>query len=310
MKKGLIFILGLLELLFVCFISFEFALRAIPNDFTRKQHYFNHLKDEVEILILGSSHAYVGINPVYMNQKAFNMAYSSQSIDLDFPLFQQLKNELPHLKTVVLPISYFSYVYALEDGNSASKIKNYNIYYGIYSNTFLLKNQCEVFSQSIHQNWQDLKKAYHYPNYKIFIDSNGFNQRRLKRKVNWEESAQHAVNNHTQSLNDPLIKNRIADHIQAIEQIIVWCKQQNIKVILLSTPVVPEYHAKVDLDQLAHWHKTTHKLTAKYNHVDWLNYFENDSIFTTQDFQDADHLNLQGAEKLTRLVNQHITKRN
>lgn len=311
MKKVLFIILCVLEILLIPMVSFEFFLRSIPNDFTRKQHSLKNIDDEVEILILGSSHAYVGLNPYYFDQKAFNMAYSSQSIDLDKEIWNKVKSQIPQLKTIIIPISYFSYGYTLENGNSAYKIKNYNIYYSIYSQSFRIENQLEILNHSIQQNWQHLQRAYKNPEAFVFVDNRGFNSRRIPlKKINWEESATHALKNHTLDLNDENTKVSIRKHVKYLEEIIQWSAEKNIRILLVSTPVTHFYHSKTNPQQLNHWKRTTQHLTTKYKHVEWLNYFENDSTFTIQDFQDADHLNMMGAEKLSRLVNQFINQNN
>lgn len=311
MKKVLFIILCVLEILWISTVSFEFFLRAIPNDFTRKLHSFEKVKDEVEILILGSSHTYVGLNPTFFDQKTFNLAYSSQSIDLDAKIWDRVKSQLPRLKTIIIPISYFSYGYALEDGNSAHKIKNYNIYYSIYSHTFQVENQLEILNQSIQRNGQRLNRASKNTEAFVFVDHNGFNDRRIpKKEIDWEKSAAHAVQNHTQNLKDDKIKTRIRMHVNLLEEMMQWSAKRGIKILLISTPVTHFYYSRINPQQLDHWRRITLDLSTKYKHVEWLNYFENDSIFTTQDFQDADHLNKNGAAKLSLLVNQFINQSN
>ena len=126
MKKIALIVLSLSFCFFVPLISIEFFLRAIPNDFNEKSYYFHRNKEKIEVLILGSSHTFVGVDPNALSKPAFSLAYSSQTLDLDELIFDRVKNELPNLKTVIIPVSYFSYPLVLEDGTSHQKIKNYN----------------------------------------------------------------------------------------------------------------------------------------------------------------------------------------
>lgn len=307
MKKVLIVVLGISFCFLFLITSFEYFLRAIPNDFNTKQFFLNKNRDNIQVLILGSSHAFVGINPNELDQKAFNLAYSSQTLDLDEKLFNRYKNELPQLKTVIIPVSYFSYVLALEDGTSNYKIKDYNIYYGLFSHTFQLKNQFEIFFQSIDKNLIDLKRFNKSFNGKITIDSTGFiNKRYIKPNLDWEESAIHATNSHSKNMNENLTQKRIIQNQKSLENIIAWCQKNQVQVILVSSPTTDAYVQKLDMEQFDHWRKTTKYITDKYSNVIWLNFLENNQSFTKDDFQNADHLSEKGAAKMTRLINQYL----
>ena len=307
MKKFLLFVLGISFCIFLVFISFEFFLRSIPNDFTTKIHYLNKNKENIEVLTLGSSHTFVGVDSKYLELPSHNLAYSSQTLDLDELIFDRYKNQLPNLKTVIIPVSYFSYVLALEDGTSVHKIKNYNIYYQLHSHTFLLNNQFEILHQSINDNLSDIKLFKTDSDFKITVDSTGFiNKRYIKGDLDWEESARHAVKNHSKDMNDALNKTRVIQNTKSLENIVAWCYNNRIKVILVSSPTTNSYLEKLDKKQFDHWRITTTYITEKYSNTIWLNYLQNNSYFTDEDFQNADHLNANGAIKMTKLINQYL----
>lgn len=307
MKKLFVFALGLSFCIFFGISSFEFFLRAIPNDFNLKLQNLNQNKNDIEVLILGSSHTYVGVDPNFIDKKAFNLAYSSQTLDLDNLIFNEHKSRLNQLKTVIIPISYFSYALALEDGSSAHKIKNYNIYYQLFSHTIKLENQFEIFHQPFLANYNDLKTYFKNPKFKIAVDQNGFIKKRfVKQNLDWEESAFHAAKNHTLNFGDEQTKIRISQNINALEQIISWCKIHQVKVILVSTPTTNSYLEKLNQEQFIHWKNTTQKIVDDNDEVIWLNFLEDNSKFDVSDFQNADHLNQKGAEKLTRIINSYL----
>ena len=297
---------GVLFICLFCLITFliETLLRDIPNDYHNKKLLIEDKKAHIETLILGSSHAYVGLNPAVFSSPTFNLAYSSQTIDLDEKLFNAYKNKLPKLKNVLLPISYFSYVLALEDGSSADKIKNYNIYYSVYSHTHLLKNQLEILHESLEKNFTRFEQYYLKNQSEIKIDQNGFIAKRfIKPKMDLNERANHAIQNHQKNLQDPLIQQRIIENIQSIENIAIWCQNNQVQLVLISTPTTPNYVQQLEQKQLLHWRNTTMYLAKKYpTTITWLNYLEHNESFDSIDFQDADHLSAQGAEKLSKLV--------
>ena len=307
MKKIALIVLSLSFCFFVPLISIEFFLRAIPNDFNEKLYYLHRNKEKIEVLILGSSHTFVGVNPNLLKQPAFSFANSSQTLDLDELIFDRVKNKLPNLNTVIIPVSYFSYPLVLEDGTSHQKIKNYNIYYNLYSNTHLISNSFEIFHQTPAKNWKQIQRFYQNPRFKVTIDSTGFiSKRYVNTKLSWNEKVKNAVKNHSLPMNNPLIQQRMQENTASLTRMLDWCVERNIKVILLSSPADSSYVNQLEKNQFEYWKNTTQRLSSMYNNVIWLNYLEDSSGFSREDFQDPDHLNEKGSQKLTQFINSHL----
>ena len=88
MKKFISKTIFFLLPIFVLAVIMEVALRAIPNDYKQKRSDMDSRSDEIEILVLGSSHSLYGINPKYFSQNTYNVAYVSQSLDLDYKILE------------------------------------------------------------------------------------------------------------------------------------------------------------------------------------------------------------------------------
>ena len=131
MKKFILKTIFFLLPILVLAVIMEVALRAIPNDYKQKRSYMDSHLDEIEVLVLGSSHSLYGINPKYFSQKTYNMAYVSQSLDLDYKILEKYGNEFKNLNVIIVDISYFSLYSTLETGPEPWRAKNYNIYYDI-----------------------------------------------------------------------------------------------------------------------------------------------------------------------------------
>ena len=126
----------------------EYFLRQVPNDYSFKKEWLDHNSSQVEVLVLGSSHTYYGVNPVYFSKKSFNAAYVSQSIPYDYFIFTKYVNQMKNLSYVILPISYFSLWGSLENDGEAYRLKNYSIYYDCkYHKWYELSNQLELFDK-------------------------------------------------------------------------------------------------------------------------------------------------------------------
>ena len=73
MKKFVLRILLLffLPIVFIALIA-EYSIRQIPNDYSYKNQWMETNSKSINILCLGPSSVYYGINPQYFDKKAFN----------------------------------------------------------------------------------------------------------------------------------------------------------------------------------------------------------------------------------------------
>lgn len=79
------------------------------------------------------------------------------------------------------------------------------------------------------------------------------------------------------------------------------CKEKNIKLIILTTPVTDLYSSCLDPTQLNLMHKSINEILDAYPETIYLN-FMNDKRFNHNDFYDVDHLNTNGAQKFTTIL--------
>ena len=82
----------------ITIICIELLLRKIPNDYRYKNEYLENHSNEIEILFLGSSHVYYGVNPKYITYNSFNAANKSQSLDYDVKILQKFEKKLKNIK--------------------------------------------------------------------------------------------------------------------------------------------------------------------------------------------------------------------
>lgn len=293
-KPKIIVLLGLI--LFSFLIVVELVLRNIPNDYQKKSEFLKKNGHRIEILILGNSHTLNGINPSLL-PNAFNAAHSAQPYEYDWKILERNYPNLPHLKTIILPVSYFSYTINFKEGGLKNRIKDYNIYYGIDTGNHSLKNNFEIFHQSVQLNYLRWKKYKINSTNEIHSNLDGSPQKRRNFDLDKYNSTE-TVKKHTY----PFEQNVIKENIYYLNQILDFAQKKNIKVILVSTPTSPIYLANVNTQQFYHWKESTENIVEKFNNVKWFNYFEHPKSFDQSDFIDADHLNQKGANKLTQLI--------
>ena len=294
MKKFWLHILKIIVPIFIFFLVLEIAIRKIPNDYQLKKSYLDKNASKINTLIVGSSHTFYGINPKYFSKHTFNAAYVSQTLDLDEELLHRYKDKLTNLKTIIIPISYFSLFETLETDVEKWRLKNYILYYG-FENKYHFTYNFETLNNDILLNLK--KTVKYYAINKSFITSSNlgwgtnFNSNERKKFEGQYTAKKHTVKNF-----------KLFDgNIKSLQKIIKMCQKKNIKILFITTPTHLSYYKNLNQIQLSKITKTINELVQKNQNCSYLNLLKSDK-FITSDFYDADHLNDIGAKKLSLLL--------
>jgi len=280
-------------------VSAEYIVRKIPNDYSYKNEYLNTNSKNIEILVLGSSHSFYGINPVIFSRSAFNAAHVSQSLNYDYFIFDKYRKGLSSLKTIILPISYFTLFSQLENGVESWRVKNYMIYYGCEYHDDL-KYNLEIVGE---KPLSVFKKIFKY-----FKGSNNITVSELGFGLNYSNVKQSdlavtgkaAAKRHTKANFELLDAN-----IELLNKLIAESNKNGIRVIMFTPPARESYISNLDKHQLSLMKSSIDDLIRKKSTVEYYD-FMYDSRFVDDDFKDADHLNGVGAKKLTQFLDQII----
>lgn len=289
-------------------ILMEILLRNTPNDYLFKKQYLDNHSSEIETLILGSSHSFYGFNPEYFSSNTFNASHISQSLNYDFEILKKYQDKFQNLKTIVLPISYFTLFGKLEAGSESWRVKNYVIYYGMNSSKSLI-DYSEVLSNRINVNFKRMVSYYLLSNSTISCSNLGwgtnYNSKNAKDLI---ESGKTAAKRHTRDdINSYKYQEIFNDNKLILNSIIQWCKKNNINVLLLTPPAFETYRQNLNSEQLNTTINTTSEICSKYDNCIYENLLS-DTNFVALDFFDADHLSEIGAKKLSELINEKISK--
>lgn len=285
----------------------EILLRNIPNDYLYKKHYLDKHSSEIETLILGSSHTYYGVNPDFFSTKTFNASHISQSLEFDFAILKKYEQNFNNLKTIILPVSYFTYFSNLENGSESWRVKNYIIYYEIDTdNSF--KESNEVLSNQFNKNINRLVSYYLYGNSTLTCSKLGWGTKyNSKFARNLFETGEIAAKRHTKIDQSPDNYQAIVnENLLILNSIVKWSNERNIKVLLLTTPAFNSYRQNLNIDQLNFTVSVSNEIASKYDNCFYLNMI-GDPNFIERDFYDADHMSEIGAEKLSILLNDRIS---
>lgn len=291
--------LFLLPLLLLATIT-EGAIRSIPNDYAFKAKALSERAETIEVLFFGSSHALYGIDPSVMSIEGFNCAHPSQSLDLDYRLYQRIAPQMTHLSTVVITVSSFSLFSNLSTGLEKWRLANYAMYYGLEM-PWNLENQTELFSNAFKTSALKLWRYYVQGQNPIRINDYGFQAKPASTTTDFAESAILAAQRHTYQ-----DWSLLAPQTQVLKDFVDAVVANGQRVILLIPPATAEY---VERSSAAQWTKTRTvlaELAASNPQVTVVDLLE-DPRFVPDDFFDADHVNLQGAHKLSAVLDDLIT---
>jgi hypothetical protein len=273
----------------------ENYVRSLPNPYKTKDSFMRNHGSEVETLILGSSHAYFGITPEFMDDHTFNLANSSQNYEYDYYLFSQYSPQCKNLRRLILAISYFSFFSKpYEETDAWDRVINYNIYMGLKRDMLEPKYHFELFNPVVFVG--KIKAALHH-NVRN-CDSRGWGtdytaQSRMTDR--FENIGIEAAKRHTMNTWEYRERN-----LGYVVRMIEYCKEHDCQVIFVTTPCHQTYADHLNKSQYNEMIRLTHNLSTKYD-IPYLNYFD-DSRFDENDFWDADHLDNVGAEKFSKIL--------
>ena len=300
MKKFIIKLLLFLLPILSIGIILEVLLRQIPNDYKFKKEYLDKYADKIEVLILGSSHSFYGINPTYLDYKSFNVGNLSQTYKYDLAILEKYESKLQNLKHLVLPISYFSLFDKLEEKQDW-RTSYYVINYGFPSPS--IKDYSKLVSNKLDINLELIKRYYIYGRENSLSSGEGWARRfYFGNKQDLDITGMKAAKAHTANT-----FSNFQENLNTLNSIIEFCKINGIKIYLFTPPTYNTYSEALDKRQLDLTIETANELSRKYDHVVYFNWM-NEATFTSMDYFDADHLNKIGSKKLTLKINSFLKK--
>ncbi|MCM1108816.1 MAG: hypothetical protein NC388_07150 [Clostridium sp.] len=281
--------------------GYEWAYRKLDNSYSLKDRGMKIHGDSIEILILGNSHTFFGLDPAYFSRPAFNAANVSQDFRHNHFIFFRYTTRMPRLRTVIIPLSFSSLWELLEREGDSWRMRKYAIY---MHDTSVPWNKpewhFEFMSVGNHSLWDALKGK----DLLQCTPCGAHTGNRMEdRDPDWQETWTGPVGRHShflkkdrQTLTDIESRNR-----RYLEEVITSCQKRNIEVLLITTPTWHTYYEHLNRPQYEAMQAYARQLTEQHG-IRYLNLMR-DNRFTEDDFFDTDHLNEHGAAKLSRLIN-------
>jgi hypothetical protein len=288
--------------LFLVWLALEVFYRQVPNNYSYKDQQLQKVAPDVQTLVMGDSHAFYGINPVYFKDPTFNLSNISQSLLTDELLLEKHIANLPALKTVFINISYFTL--SAKDNALESNWRKYFYHHnmGITAPSISFWNP-QRYSMALIQRFDksmDLVQKYHN-NYTIINATPlGYGMQDASDIVKDKEAISIVIaNKHEDNSLD--FKHNTA----RLQRIIALCEKYEVALVLLEMPVYPAYYNLLDTEKKEKIKSNLNNLSRVNDNVFYLDLSIN-PLFEEPDLRDADHLTNSGAKKCSEYLNTYL----
>lgn len=294
----------------ILLVYVEIGLNKLDTHYLKKRVDFERQLNAIEILSLGSSNAYYGINPAEFSCKGYNLAFNAQSMYYDLEFVKKYLPLMPNLKVVILPAIFYTTGTKLVGTSQDWRMYFYGQYFGL-PNELEDNNTIDNIKRTIDSRnyskialYSDTLYAHVKNGFSGHVDyipeSNGwYNSKDVPRLNSENNVAVSAANAHSLAYN----QKRAEDNIHYWQEIIDLLKARKVDVILVRLPEDISITSKLDKNKIEHFTGLVTKLASK-NNIHFIDY-SNDHRFNSSDFTFMpDHLNTVGAINLSKILNQ------
>ncbi len=283
----------------------EWFYRHVPNNYTVKKQYIDAHAQEIEVLLLGDSHCFYGLNPDYFSERTFNLSNISQTIYFDKLLFDKYIDQLPKLRKVVFCLEYAN---LSQKDNTQEDLWRKYFYQAFMDLTVPLiqRYDAKQYVLSLNQGiLKTIKLMLRYFSTGSITDCkpNGWGinytfENRTKPSLSatrrWQQNEDNSLD--------------FSVNTHRLDSMITVCKQRNMQVFIVLLPVSKAFYHLLNPEKTAKIKQTCQRFTRQNpQNVHYLNLLQA-PIFSDNDFYDADHLNDSGAVKCSRIVNDFLNK--
>tara|TARA_B100000886_G_scaffold297452_1_gene225124 strand:+ start:1585 stop:2604 length:1020 start_codon:yes stop_codon:yes gene_type:complete len=271
---------------------------------------FNFRKNDVDLLFLGASGVYAGVNPDDIkinNYKIHNFGFPSESIQTTYYKINHYinNNDLKNLKVVVLEIRK-GYLYE-NNKLSVTKDLNYSQYYDL-PDILNVNGPREFLSVFLHKiNLFRLRKDF-INQFKINmviheekIKENGYALRKNKIDRKYLKDQK----NFLQNLSNRGLNSKCHPvPIYYYKKLIELLNDHDVRVFLIQLPGAGVLLENEDNSHIYDFseQKMLPVVQSYFSDIPFLNYAESKNEWVINDFSDRGHLNYIGAKKLGKLI--------
>jgi len=241
--------------------------------------------DTTQVIALGASH---GANAFYssvLRKKAFNLCSSNQDLFYSYYIYNRNRELMTSLETVVLFFGVFSF--------------------GAYVRKSSRKELCAVYKYCYDIDWEE--DAYSA----LYLELLGAFEGKYPLSRFQGKTSLGYIKPKVFYFSEKAVEERVKNHMRMyaygrepmeyLYKLLNECKVNNHKLLIVLSPTQKSYFDLVPRGIF----KELSRLADEYEHVEVVNLFDS-SPFLDSDFGDCDHMNVKGAEKLSKLLNNFV----
>ena len=307
MKKFIINIIVLLLIICALIAGGEIYLRSLPNPYSIKKDWMDKNADKLDTLILGSSQSEMGVSPKMLGNNTFNLAMPNGLLEYDYYILEKYSPKYKRLKCVIIELSCYNVFAQKFEDRPHDKYRA--LFYRIYMDY-------PVHKYSPYYNFEFSNLDFFRYRLACATESFLFNKPMPDEcdSLGWvtgdkrfdKESYASQVSEIQKTLEG--IKcidyNMVAYNCHYTDLIIRFCTEHNIEPIIVILPMSNNIVSLIDNKQLSTFNNIIN--TYRTHGITTLNYL-NDSRFSLSDFINSNHLNRNGAVKLTSILKKEIS---
>ncbi len=274
-------------------VLFEVYVRNQWIDpYDAKRAFLENEKNTCEVLVLGTSHAWAGVNPEWVSDNCLNVANAFQPFYYDYRILEKYVPQMESLKAIVLPMSYTSFF----NKPSTYHQNLYSIYWGLspYGEK-MISDHSLVLSLG-------LKRLLE----RLINDENNFvNKGWLALEGEYDGSPKLAKNRLAHMHENMDMKNW-DEAVSWLDKILALGEKHGLRMILFCPPYSSELNRQMESYPYNHRINDYLISLSKNKNVELL-YFNNNEIYGNDLFKDADHLNTAGAFVLSNAIHEVLS---
>lgn len=284
-------------------LAAEAVVRHHPNSYKYKDAWMTRNGGRVSTLVLGGSHSYYGVDASLLGDSAFNLANVSQHPEYDYFVLRRYGDRCPRLRRVIVvvdAVNIFDPPIEQLDGDRA-RATAYRLYMDCDKHSRCSRYGMELFNLR-EFNRKLLPSLRHLlrGDAQADCDTLGrFNRHDSSRAVSvaeLERTALKAAERHRCT-----DYRHVAYNCAWLDSIGDYCRRRGIDIVVLTPPAYSTYRKHIPQRQRDTMRAVAAKFARSY-HARRVDLFDADSTFTAECYLDADHLNREGASRLSNLL--------
>ena len=305
--------------LIIIIIMMDLYLSNMNSLYKEKANGMLEHANEIEILILGNSHALRGVNPKYFTDNTYNTANSGQSIYFDKEITLRSLERLNNLKYVFISLDYHSLYFSIQRGERnvwsyfGNGIKHSSIDYNKADVSPFLFGYSPLVSFSLLK--KDILTKWKFRNHAQYLDfdtEEGVSKTDtlVKGFITFSKTRTNDFSsiNYINRINvyDELIYTSTEKKLvlNELDKLITTLQKNGVTPIFFSTPTYKKYNTELDSSIINNNRIDAEILCKKYNMEFWDYSVNND--FTIHEFFNPDHLNKKGSARFSKMLDSRL----